>query len=259
MVGVERVARERQVADLAGGAVEAAEELVVDDDAHADAGADRDHDEGRDAAREPAPLLADGGHVDVVVDQHGHVEAVLERGQRVELAGRAHVPGRARSRARVSGSTTPGRGDAHRQQVAVAAGRARGRSARIAPVICSSTARGPSREVSSSSSRSARAVDVDRGDAQARASRCRRRRRSPAAELTVNASGVRPRRPGRSPAVCTSSACTSRSTTADTVGLEMFVRSAISGRVIGPSRKIVSRIACSLSSRSRFGSRALPR
>jgi len=35
--------------------------------------------------------------------------------------------------------------------------------------------------------------------------------------------------------------------------LEMFVRSAISGRVIGPSRKIVSRIACSLSSRRRFG------
>ena len=69
----------------------------------------------------------------------------------------------------------------------------------------------------------------------------------PAAELTVNASGVRPRRPGRSPAECTSWACTSRSTTADTVGLEMLVRSAISGRVIGPSRKIVSRIACSLS------------
>src|SRR3954447_11971778 len=75
----------------------------------------------------------------------------------------------------------------------------------------------------------------------------------PAALLTVNASGVRPRRPGRSPAVCTSSAATRRSTTAETVGLEMLVRSAISGRVIGPSRKIVSRIACSLSSRSRFG------
>ena len=152
VVRVERVARERQVADLARGAVEAAEELVLDDDAHADAGADRDHDEGRDAAREAAPLLADGGHVDVVVDQHGDAEAVLERGQRVELAGRADVP-RQRGHAPRLGVDDARRRDAHRQQVAVAAGELAVDLADRA-VICSSTARGPPREVSSSSSRS---------------------------------------------------------------------------------------------------------
>ena len=37
VAGIERVSDERQVADLAGGPVRAAHELVVDDDAHPDA------------------------------------------------------------------------------------------------------------------------------------------------------------------------------------------------------------------------------
>ena len=48
--GVERIADQRQIADLARGAVGAPDQLVADDDPHADARADRDEDHRRDAA-----------------------------------------------------------------------------------------------------------------------------------------------------------------------------------------------------------------
>ena len=61
-------------------------QLVVDDDPHTDAGPDGDEHHRRDPSRQPEPLLADGGEVDVVLDQHGHIEAIADHLDRIEPA-----------------------------------------------------------------------------------------------------------------------------------------------------------------------------
>ncbi len=86
MARVERIADQRQIPDLARRAVRAAHQVVVDDHAHADAGADRDEDHRGDASGQPEPLLAHGGEVDVVLDQHRQVKAVTDHFEGVEAA-----------------------------------------------------------------------------------------------------------------------------------------------------------------------------
>ena len=93
MPWVERIPDERQVADLAGRAVGSADELVVDDEAHPDAGADGDEHHRGHAPGEAEPLLAHGGEVDVVVDEHGEIEAVADHLEWVESAFRSDVVG----------------------------------------------------------------------------------------------------------------------------------------------------------------------
>ena len=61
----------RDEVDLAGGAVAAAVELAPEHEPGAEAGADREEHEVVDPARDPAPVLADGGEVDVVLDVTG--------------------------------------------------------------------------------------------------------------------------------------------------------------------------------------------
>ena len=140
---VERVADERQVADLAGGAVGATDELVVDDDAHPDARADPDEHQRRDAARQAEPLLADRREVDVVVDEHGQVEAVADHRERVEAALGRHVVGQRRDPA--ARADRPPRGSRSRVP-ADARGTAPARSitSLIISRICTPTARLPS-------------------------------------------------------------------------------------------------------------------
>ena len=65
---------EREV-DLAGSAVMAAVQLAAQDETGAHARADREEGEVVDAAGDAAPLLADGGEVDVVLEAHGSLEA----------------------------------------------------------------------------------------------------------------------------------------------------------------------------------------
>ena len=72
---------------------------------------------------------------------------------------------------------------------------------------------------------------------------------NPARRLITYAIGLRPRRPSRAPTASTSPARSSRSMATVTVGRDSPVRCAISGRVIGPSRKTASSTACSLGSR----------
>ena len=69
------------------------DELIVDDDPHADARPDGDEDHRRNAPREAKPLLPDRSEVDVVVDEHGQVEAVADHLERIEAALRRHVVG----------------------------------------------------------------------------------------------------------------------------------------------------------------------
>jgi len=53
-------------------------ELAAEDDSGADAGSDREKDEVVDAAGDPAPLLAQGGEVDVVLEPDRQVEGALQ-------------------------------------------------------------------------------------------------------------------------------------------------------------------------------------
>ena len=93
---VERVPDQRQVSDLAGGAVGAAHELVVDDDPHADSGANRDEHRRRDAPGQAEPLLADCREVHVVLDQYRQIEPVADCLERVESALGCDVVGQRR-------------------------------------------------------------------------------------------------------------------------------------------------------------------
>jgi hypothetical protein len=70
----QRAAAQDEVADLAGGVVEAAAEAAVDDDPGPHAGAQGQEDVAVHRPRRPAPALAQGGGVGVLVDPDGHVE-----------------------------------------------------------------------------------------------------------------------------------------------------------------------------------------
>ncbi len=96
----------------------AADELVVDDDPHADARADRDEHHRRDAAGQAEPLLADRRQVDVVLDEHGQVEPVADHLERIEAALGHDVVGQRRDPA-ARLIDDPGRGDPERQRPAV--------------------------------------------------------------------------------------------------------------------------------------------
>jgi hypothetical protein len=64
--------------DLAGGAVSATEELAAEDEACAHAGSDREKDEVAYPSRDPVPLLAEGGEVDVVLEGDRKIKGTLE-------------------------------------------------------------------------------------------------------------------------------------------------------------------------------------
>src|SRR5258707_15649490 len=67
------VSSERQVGDFAGRATCAADEMAVREDAHADAGAERDKSESAGIAAVAAPMLPDRAKIDVGFD--GDVDA----------------------------------------------------------------------------------------------------------------------------------------------------------------------------------------
>src|SRR4051794_24633624 len=62
------VAAERQIGDFAGRATRAADQLAVREDAHADAGAERNEGEATGLAAVAAPMLPDRGQIHVVLD-----------------------------------------------------------------------------------------------------------------------------------------------------------------------------------------------
>ena len=62
------------VADLGPVAVLAFEHLVVEDDAAADAGAEREHHHALDVAAGADPVLAEGGRVGIVLKRGRHAE-----------------------------------------------------------------------------------------------------------------------------------------------------------------------------------------
>ena len=64
--------------DLARGAVAAPVQLAAKHEAGAEPGAHREEHEVFDAPRHPAPALADGGEVDVVLDADGQLEPAAE-------------------------------------------------------------------------------------------------------------------------------------------------------------------------------------
>src|SRR5207237_7468410 len=72
-------ADEREV-DLPGGAVVTAMELTSQDDPRPHPGPDREEREVVDTARDTAPLLAERGEVDVVLQRDRKPEPVLELG-----------------------------------------------------------------------------------------------------------------------------------------------------------------------------------
>ena len=94
------------VADLAGQPARAAMEPAVEDDAGRDAGADREVGEVVDRAATRAPMEAEGGGADVVLDDARAAEAVPRAGRRA--AGLDQPRLTARVTAPVSGSTRPG-------------------------------------------------------------------------------------------------------------------------------------------------------
>ena len=96
-----------QIADLARGSMRAPHQGAVDDDAHADAHAHRHEREGVLALARAVPQLTQGGQVDVVVDEHRHVEAPAQRAQRVKAPVGAEVVGE-RGHPPAAWSTTPG-------------------------------------------------------------------------------------------------------------------------------------------------------
>ena len=80
------------VADLAAGTVCAVDDLAVDDDAAADAGAQRDHDCAAAALGGTHPDLTQSSHVGVVAHQHLHaVQQAGQLGRDVPLAPAAKV------------------------------------------------------------------------------------------------------------------------------------------------------------------------
>ena len=78
------------MADVAGGAAGAAEHLAADDETGADAGADLDVEQRVDVVEPRAPVLAEGHHVDVVVDEDGSGEAAGEPAADVEVVPAGH-------------------------------------------------------------------------------------------------------------------------------------------------------------------------
>ena len=71
---------QRQERDLAGRSVSAPQELALMHDARADACADGDHGERLQLLRRALPLLADGGEVDVVVQEHLRLQRLRATG-----------------------------------------------------------------------------------------------------------------------------------------------------------------------------------
>ena len=71
-------APQQHVADLAGRVVEAAVRPAGDEQARADAGAEREEHEVLRALRVPLPLLADGGRERVVLDRGRSAERLLD-------------------------------------------------------------------------------------------------------------------------------------------------------------------------------------
>src|SRR5436305_3095479 len=118
MAGVEGIADERQVPNLAGGSVRAANELVVDDDPHPDSGADGDEYHRLDAPGQTEPFLAHRGQIDVVLDEHGQVEPVADDLERIEPPLGGHVIGQ-RCHPAAGLIDNPGRGDTESQGPAV--------------------------------------------------------------------------------------------------------------------------------------------
>jgi hypothetical protein len=64
------------VPELCAGAGEPPVQLAVEHHSAADASADRERDRVAGAARRPPPVLGQGGHVGVVVDERGQAEAL---------------------------------------------------------------------------------------------------------------------------------------------------------------------------------------
>ena len=215
---VERVADQRQVADLAGGAMRAAHQLVVDDHAHPDPGADPDVDDGRDSPGEPEPLLADRGEVDVVVDQHRQVEALADHLERVKAALRGDVVGQRRDPAADCGRSHPG------AEIPSASGRPWEPPAwSITSLIISSTCT-PDRAAAVLGGRPLQIADrlaeqVRGGDPHVGAADVSAEHEPGAVGHDVG-DGLAAAGPGRLPAARTSPACSSRETAAETVGLE---------------------------------------
>src|SRR4029077_14355228 len=96
-----RVASERQIGDFAGSTPGAADQMAVREDAHADAGAERDKGEGAGLAAVAAPMLPDRGKVDVALDGDVDAESCAQCGLHVEAIepgdiGRDHNAARGR-------------------------------------------------------------------------------------------------------------------------------------------------------------------
>ena len=112
---VERIAGERQIADLPRRSVSPADELVVDDDPHPDARPDRDEHHRGDATRQAEPLLADRREIHVVLDEHRQIETVADHLERIESALRCNVVGQGGDPS-ADLVHDPGRGDPERQR-----------------------------------------------------------------------------------------------------------------------------------------------
>ena len=123
-----RPAPGRHEVELAGGAVAPAQQLAVEHQPGAEAGADREEGEVVDAARHAAPLLAERREVDVVVDPDRDAEALLELG----AEGAALHPGHVVGEVHVAGLRLDDAGDADHRAVDDRVGQARGGHQRVA-------------------------------------------------------------------------------------------------------------------------------
>ena len=65
---------DRDVVELAGGAVMPALQLAAQHEPRTEAGSDREEHEVVDSARNTVPALAERGEVDVVLDRHSHAQ-----------------------------------------------------------------------------------------------------------------------------------------------------------------------------------------
>ena len=123
---------DRHVAELAGEAVRAVEELAAGDDRAADAGRDGQVDEVVDAARRAEGLLAERGDVRVAIEERRQARALARAPRRAGCRGTAGRGWAARRRRRSAGrpgraTRSPMPGDARRPRPAR---RRRGRASR---------------------------------------------------------------------------------------------------------------------------------
>ena len=105
-LGLQRIATDRQIADLTGGAVLAANELAIDIESQSDAGTEREEGHVGNVLRAAMPYLPEQREIDVIFDGDGTAEFLTQQTHDIEISQAAMLG--AISMAPLLGFTTPG-------------------------------------------------------------------------------------------------------------------------------------------------------